>query len=249
MLKPIKSLGQNFLKDPTLVSKVISYLDLHDHETVIEIGPGLGVFTKELAKHNVNVIAVEVDIRLVQELEKDFSENSRVEIVNENILHFLPAYVLDGFKVFGSLPYNIASPVLHAVVKMEVRPENCVFIIQKEVAQKVVSKSPDNNYLSVFVQTFFEAMYLGSIPREKFRPVPKVDGGIIRLRRKETDLSLEKTEQYEKFLHKGFKFPRKMINKVFSKEELKLCGVSPNLRAENLSVEKWLEMFGVLESR
>ena len=118
--------------------------------------------------------------------------------------------------------------------------------MQKEVAEKVSAKGNDASYISSFVQTFFNVGYLYTVDKSLFDPEPKVHGGIVKLVRKESGLSSNDIEKYEGFLHKAFSHPRKMLNKSFTKEELEKVGIDPKLRPQNISPQKWVEMFETL---
>ncbi len=258
MFAPKKELGQNFLSDPEIATSMISGLDITAGNDVIEIGPGRGFLTEQLAKKAVaeefDFYAVELDKRFYEHLQRTFVDNPNVHIVNANILDFLPKYTKPenkSVKILGSLPYYITSPIVHQIIRMAVsQPDECVLLIQKEVAEKIVAPAPDSSYMSVFVQTFFEVTYLFTIPREKFSPVPQVDGGVIKLvKRSElgkefgVDLTREFVTKYEGFLHKAFKNPRKMMNKPFSQEELDRAGISASLRPQNLNWKEWLNFY------
>ena len=129
---------------------------------------------------------------------------------------------------------------------MNVMPERAVFLIQKEVAEKVCSKVPDASYISTFIQTFYDAELLFNVPKTEFTPAPKVDGAVIKLTRTSIEMDRGIIERYEGFLHRAFSHPRKMLNKPFSKEELARGGIDPKLRPQNLSPEEWLEFYKVL---
>jgi 16S rRNA A1518/A1519 N6-dimethyltransferase RsmA/KsgA/DIM1 with predicted DNA glycosylase/AP lyase activity len=131
---------------------------------------------------------------------------------------------------------------------MKVLPEACVFLVQKEVAEKISNKAPDSSYLSSFVQSFFTVEYLGKIEAKKFNPVPEVDGGIIKLVNLHPNVRFdpEFIEKYEGFLHKAYSHPRKMLNKAFSKEDLLKGDIDTNLRAQNLDAGEWLSFFKLL---
>jgi len=251
MFSAKKELGQNFLSDRGIVNSMIDALELKYGEDVIEIGPGHGIFTEVLTDRlgdtGAKVFAVELDERFCAKLETMFLENENTYIVCENILDYLPAFKPDRkFKILGSLPYYITSPILHKIIKMEILPENCVLLVQKEVAEKIKDKAPDSTYMSSFVQTFFDINYLGRIEAEKFNPVPEVDGGIIKLVKKSNSYSPKFIEKYEGFLHKAYSHPRKMLNKVFTKDELEMGEIKPNLRAQNLDSIDWVKFFKVL---
>jgi 16S rRNA (adenine1518-N6/adenine1519-N6)-dimethyltransferase len=248
MYKPIKKLGQNFLMDYKVVQEMVDALELGKKETIVEIGPGLGVLTDILIKSmdmsNSRVYAVEIDERFVKKLEQMFAEYLNVDIIEADVLRWLPDFeTKEDFKILGSLPYYITSPIIHEIIRMKKRPKLCILLIQREVADKITDKAPDSSYLSVFVQTFFDVEYLGFVPRGAFKPEPRVDGGIIRFRLKDVDLDSNTLIHYEKFLHRGFRHPRKMLNKVFSDPELQMVGIDPQSRPQDLSANKWLEFF------
>ena len=247
---PIKELGQNFLTDSESAFKMVNALDLLQDDVVVEIGPGLGVLTQELANKlmspKAHIYAVEIDNRFVDKLSNMFLTNDTVEIVEANVLDWLSTFKhpdTRSLKVLGSLPYYITSPILHKIIEMPVQPALCVLLVQKEVAQRICNKAPDATYLSVFTQTFFDVTYLGKVDKSKFSPAPSVDGGIIKLQKKTSSITSEQLRKYSGFLHKGFSNPRKMLNKVFTKEELAKVNINSSLRAQDIEVDKWVELF------
>jgi len=253
MYEPVKSLGQNFLIKSSIVNLMVGSLDIANGEDIIEIGPGHGVLTEALlyriSGRDVKVYSVEVDERFAAKLLGMYATEPVIEIVHADILKWLPTFTSDRkVKVFGSLPYYITSPILHAVIKMNVMPESAVVLIQKEVAEKVCSEVPDASYLSTFVQTFYNAEHLFNVPKMEFSPSPKVDGAVIKLTRKNIAMDHDTIERYEGFLHRAFSHPRKMLNKPFSKEELAKGGIDPKLRPQNLSPEEWLEFYRILHA-
>ncbi|MBD3365812.1 ribosomal RNA small subunit methyltransferase A [candidate division WWE3 bacterium] len=258
--KPKKSLGQNFMLSEDISKYMVNSLQLASDDIVVEIGPGLGAVTQTLSEalfeYGSKIYAVEIDSRFISKLEQMFKTTVNVSVVEADILEWLPKKAKEfaaentPFKVLGSLPYYITSPILHMLVKLPRLPETCVLLIQKEVAEKISAKAPDASYLSVFLQTFFEVDYLKEVPREVFKPVPKVDGGIVRLTRREAlpeylaDLNM--IDKFEGFLHKGFQTPRKMLNKPFTDAELARSSVDGTKRPQALSVGDWQRMFEVL---
>ena len=248
MYKPIKELGQNFLVDKNISRDVVDALEVVDGDEIIEIGPGHGAVTEALGnrvKGTKSVVrAVEVDERFIGKLVNMFLYDPNVKIVEDNILDYLPDYEPQGeFKIIGSLPYYITSPILHVVIKMEKLPKICVFLIQDEVAIKVSSTSPDASYLSSFTQTFFDVEYLFKVEKDMFKPEPKVNGAVIKLVRRDANYDRKFIEKYEGFLHKGFASPRKMLNKQFTKDELEKGGIHASLRPQNLSADEWVKFF------
>ena len=129
---------------------------------------------------------------------------------------------------------------------MKNRPTTAVLLIQKEVAEKIKSTAPNSSYMSSFTQTFFNVDYLGKVSAKDFWPVPEVDGGILKLSLKNIDIPSEFVRKYEGFLHRAYSNPRKMLNKVFKKDELEKGKIEPTLRAQNLDAEEWFNFYKVL---
>lgn len=249
MFKPHKELGQNFLTDKSVAKDMVEALDIQNGDEIVEIGPGHGVVTDFIVNNtkdlDVKIHAVELDSRLYQELKNFYSENEKIEVVKDNILDWLPKFSAERkLKIIGSVPYYITSPIIHKIIKMRTVPQTVVLLVQKEVAEKIKSTSPDSSYMSSFVQTFFDVKYLGKVPSKKFDPEPKVDGGIIKMTKKGgADFDPVFIRKYEGFLHKAYSNPRKMLNKVFKKEELEKGTINPTLRAQNLNANEWLNFY------
>jgi 16S rRNA (adenine1518-N6/adenine1519-N6)-dimethyltransferase len=229
---------------------MVENLNIQKGDEIIEIGAGTGAVTQHLAlicnSQDAHLTAVEFDIDLIPVLKSKVPENQYIKIVNANILNFLDDFKVtenSRLKIVGSLPYNITSPLIHRLIKNDPMPETCVFLIQKEVAQKICAQASDSNYLSVFVQTFFTAEILKIVSRNLFDPVPKVDGALIKLIKSPTDIFSRDISRYEKFLHRVFFHPRKMLNKVFSEEELKKYGLDGTLRPQNFDSDRYKNIF------
>lgn len=251
-----KSLGQNFLTGPTVTQLMVESLDVQKGDEVVEIGAGTGAVTQILApvceQQKAHLTAVEFDVDLIPVLKSAISETESVKVVNANILNLLDDYKVpenSKFKTIGSLPYNITSPLIHRLINISPMPETCVFVIQKEVAQKTCAQAPDSNYLAVFVQTFYECKILKIVDKSLFDPIPQVDGAVIKLTKKSHEpvsSSLEEItniSRYEKFLHHAFSHPRKMLNKVFTKEELQKYGFDGTKRPQNYNSQEYLAAF------
>lgn len=252
MYKPIKELGQNFLIDPNIPIKMVNYLNLEEDDCVVEIGPGLGALTEILSERlledSSEIYAIEIDKRFVEKLAAMYEDQFNIDVVEGNILDWLPTFKpKDDFKLIGSLPYYITSPIIHTIIKLPKRPSVCVILIQKEVAERICCDAHDESYMSIFVKTFFDVEKLDVINRQKFDPQPSVDGQIVRMTGvKQMLVPAGLITKYEGFLHKGFSNPRKMLNKVFTKEELEKVGIDGNIRPQDVSAEKWVEMFNQL---
>lgn len=251
MFKPHKELGQNFLTDKNVAIDMVNALEIKNGDDVVEIGPGHGVVTRLLLEISgsldVSIHAVELDPRLCQELQNLYTGRKEIEIIKDNILDWLPGFSTDNnLKIIGSIPYYITSPIIHKIIKMRSVPNTVVLLMQKEVAEKIKSTVPDSSYMSSFVQTFFDVKYLGKVPSKKFNPEPKVDGGILKLTRRDIVFNADFIRKYEGFLHRAYSNPRKMLNKIFKKEELERGTIDEHLRAQNLGATEWLSFYKTL---
>jgi len=251
MFKPHKELGQNFLTDKNVAIEMVNALEIENGDEIVEIGPGHGVVTNLLLEKagslDVSIHAVELDPRLYQELQNLYAGREKIEIIKDNILDWLPGFSTEkNLKIIGSIPYYITSPIIHKIIKMKSVPKTVVLLMQKEVAEKIKSTAPDSSYMSSFVQTFFDVKYLGKVPSKKFNPEPKVDGGILKMTRRDIDFNADFIRKYEGFLHRAYSNPRKMLNKVFKKEELERGTIDEHLRAQNLGADEWLSFYKIL---
>ncbi len=249
MYKPKKELGQNFLIESGIAESMVKALEMEKGDAVVEIGAGLGALTevlvKEAGKYSVKVKAIEIDERFVGSLKERFSHLADLEIIEADILRWMPMYTeTEKLKVIGSLPYYITSPILHSIVRHSQKITKCVLVMQKEVANKIAATAPQASYLSTYLHTFYKVKVLKVVPRSFFEPEPKVDGAIVVMTELESPpISKDKMMDYEEFLHNGFSKPRKMLNKVFSKQDLIDLDIDEKLRPQHVDVKKWLELF------
>lgn len=249
-----KALGQNFLVHKSVAENMVANLAITAGDQIIEIGSGPGFVTAILLDKtrtlNTQIVALEIDDRFIPKLQELAQGNANLTIVKDDVLKWLPQFTpKSGFKIIGSLPYYITSPILHLAAKHPSKPSRCVFLIQKEVAQKVKHLAPDGSYLSNFIQAFFEVEIVAKVGRHSFKPAPNVDSAVILLTKKETPLiDYAFIEKYEGFLHKAFSNPRKMLNKVFEKTDLEKAGINPSDRPQHVTIEKWAALFTSLTS-
>lgn len=247
-----KELGQNFLVDEKTVEKLVLELDASPSEPIIEIGPGLGAVTKKLLEiyPKNKIYAVEVDPEAVEQLNNIVSSKN-CQIIFADALNWLENVNIDqSFKIIGSLPYYITSPILHTIIKMKKTPVSCALLIQHEVAEKICELAPNASYLSTFINTFFETKYVHKVPSQHFEPQPSVDSAILKMTKNKSEfISKKDINSYEIFLHRGFQHPRKMINKVFTIQELEKVNLDGNLRPQEIGVETWIDMFEKLVIR
>ena len=270
-LKPRKHLGQNFLINKDILSEIINTADLTKNDIVLEIGPGLGILTKELAKKAKKVIAIEKDEKLVKILKKELAHFKNIKIIEGDILKLpVTSYQLPvTYKLVANLPYYITSPVIRkfleegnpppstkvsTFVKTSAdrsggRPKLMVLMVQKEVAERICAKPPDMSLLSVAVQFYSQAKIVKIVKKESFWPRPKVDSAIIKLTTNNRQLTTINTNLFFKIVKSGFSQPRKQLKnnlkKIFGKNTkkiLKQSKIEESCRAETLSIDEWLKI-------
>ena len=251
---PNKRLGQCFLINKEKVKKIIDAVNIRNNDTVIEIGAGKGELTRELAKYpGVIVIAIEKDQELIQILKKKFISDKNTEIILGDALKLLPELTKSHklksktYKVVGNIPYYITGQLLRVISELAFKPDLVVLTLQKEVAERLCAKPPKMNLLAASVQFWAEPEIIDYIPKKDFKPKPKVDSAIVRLRttRMNADSNADEHRKYYELIRILFKQPRKTILNnlgiVQKKEEvikkLQKIGVDPNGRPQDLSIE------------
>lgn len=236
MIKPIKELGQNFLRNQEAINKIVNLLNISENDEILEIGPGEGVLTRVCLenKSNFKLIALDIDPRSVEELNK--IHDSRFEIRLGNFLE----QKIPVNKILGAIPYNITSPILHKIIEYDELPQKVVLVIQKEVAEKITNVK--GSYLKDYLNFYYDTKYEFTILKEDFYPIPKVDSAVISLNLKSQIPSFDKNK-LSSFLHKVFRSPRKKVNKVFSKEYLNSLNIDENKRPEDLNLEELKILF------
>ena len=241
-IHPLKKMGQNFLIDENVLEKIIESADLDSNDTVLEIGPGLGILTLELAKRVEKVVAVEKDKTLCQVLESILRDNKvyNVEIINEDVLK-ISDFQFSNYKLVANLPYYITSPVIRKFLEAEQKPELMVLMVQKEVGQRIMAKPLHMNLLAISVQFYAEPKIISYVSKNSFYPVPKVDSAIIKIIPKQ--IPEIDTEKFFEIVKKGFSAKRKMLKNNLSGIDFDQIGLNPKIRAENLSIADWIKIY------
>lgn len=255
-IRPSKRLGQNFLIDKGAIRKIIAAADLQPDDVVLEIGPGIGNLTQELAKRAKKVIAVEKDQKMVKILQRllECWNVKNVMLIQEDILKLnSKPYTLKLYKVVGNLPFYLTAPVIRKFLEtVEVKPQQMIFVVQKEVAQRICAKPPDMNLLAVSVQFYAEPKIISYISRKSFWPSPKVDSAIIKIIPKKLSTKPGNVDLFFKIVRAGFSHPRKQLinnlstglnteRQIIQKWLLK-NNIQPSQRGETLSIQDWIEL-------
>jgi 16S rRNA (adenine1518-N6/adenine1519-N6)-dimethyltransferase len=258
---PRKRLGQHFLIDPNLIRKIISFADLTPETFVCEIGPGGGALTRNLCRASAQVLALEVDSRMVEFLRTEFQDCPNLEVREGDALQFPFDQLPSSTVVVANLPYNISTPILFRLLESRAKITRMVFTIQLEVAHRLAAKPGTREYgvLSVMAQHFAVVRYGFPVSRKCFRPIPDVDSGVIRLDiRAQQPYSAEKTDAFAWVVRAAFGQRRKtLLNALrgagFPANQLgkaqELTGIALTRRAETLSVEEFQHLSEALNDQ
>lgn len=268
-IRPSKGLGQNFLVSERVLTAIIEAANLSRDDIILEIGPGPGLMTKRLAQRAGQVVAVELDQRLVDVLHDSLSDCDNVRVVQGDILDVDPARLLAEatgapvhslrYKVVANLPYYITSAVLRRLLEPAERPELMVLTVQYEVAERMVASPGEMSLLAVSVQVYGKPEMVRRVPASAFYPPPKVESAVVRILAHEEPLvPAEREQEFFRVVRAGFSQRRKqLVNSLsgglgLSRDEvtraLEAAGVEPTRRAQSLSVAEWLDLAAVIHA-
>jgi 16S rRNA (adenine1518-N6/adenine1519-N6)-dimethyltransferase len=258
-LRARKGLGQHFLIDGGVLETIIAAAALKNDDVVVEVGPGLGVLTKELAQRAGAVIAIELDDNLAALLKKTLKSFPNVNVINGDVLKIAPSSLAEGqnYKVVANLPYYITSPVLRHFLETKAKPQTMVVMVQKEVAEAIAAKPGDMSLLSVSVQFYGEPKIITVVSPQSFYPAPEVSSAVVKI----NVYPKPKVEVEEKgffdTVRAGFSAPRKQLANSLAKglgrekaevlPFLQKAKIDPSRRAETLTIEEWAELYRVVE--
>ncbi|MDP3046198.1 MAG: 16S rRNA (adenine(1518)-N(6)/adenine(1519)-N(6))-dimethyltransferase RsmA [Chloroflexota bacterium] len=256
-LRPSKGRGQTFLVDETVLDTILAAAELASTDTVLEIGPGLGILTSALARQAGQVLAVELDARLAEHLRKGLAIFPNVRLLQGDILTLpdsdLPALP---YKVVANIPYSITSAVLRRFLETPARPSRLVLMVQKEVAQRIVATPGRMSLLALSVQFYAVPRLVATVPASAFYPVPEVDSAILRLDtlaeppvdvpavrffRTATAGFSQKRKQLHNSLGGGLGIPAAEMTRL-----LRSVNIDESRRAETLTLSEWAALTKVL---
>lgn len=254
MLKK-KSLGQNFLNSPKIISDIVLAGKVVATDTVLEIGPGEGILTRELLKTGAHVISVEKDDRLIPELQKTFSKeisSKQFDLIHADILDVELTHVAGKkYKLVANIPYYITGQIIRMFLESDTQPTSMTVLVQKEVAERIIARDGKESLLSLSVKVFGEPKYMRTVGKGAFTPQPNVDSAVINIE----NISKERLEGVDekKFftvIHGGFAHKRKQLlpnlSSLTSKEKLikafKLAEIDVKARAEDLPLTTWIKL-------
>ncbi len=266
-----KSLGQNFIIDVNTLKNIVTTAGVTKENGVIEIGPGIGALTEQLAIHGKKVVAFEIDQRLLTVLEDTLSKYDNVEIIHQDILKANVQEVIDQhlndveeIKVVANLPYYITTPILMKLLMNKIPVQDITVMIQKEVADRMAAKPNTKEYgsLSIAVQYYTEATVELIVPKTVFMPQPNVDSAVLHLKlRKEPPVYVEDEELFFAIVQASFAQRRKTLSnnlgrhfkEKWSKDQinswLEEINIDSRRRGESLSIEEFTNIANMFYSK
>jgi 16S rRNA (adenine1518-N6/adenine1519-N6)-dimethyltransferase len=252
---PKKHLGQNFLHDPHTRNRIIESCGLSPNDTIVEIGPGLGVLTQEIAPRVKHLYAIEKDAQLSKELEQKFA-NQNVTVIRGDILKHDLGSLPHPIKIIGNLPYYISSPIIEKVLTAQPQPTDIFITVQLEFGQRLVAKVNTRDYsaLSCFAQYHADVKILFKISKACFTPIPKVESCFIHLKPRPPLAQSQDTELLFQLVRHAFQQRRKklenaltsLIDKEALKKILVQAKIDGQLRPENISLDSYVNLANVV---
>ena len=260
-LRARKGLGQNFLIDGGILKKLAAAAELTSSDTVIEVGPGLGVLTEALVEKAGKVIAIELDNHLADILKAHFTDTNKVKVIQDDVLKINPSDILGKqteYKVVANLPYYITSAVIRHFLEAPVKPGMMILMVQKEVAQQITAQPGEMSLLSVSVQLYGKPTVVSKVSAHCFYPAPNVDSAILKIAvYPEQKIQTDDIDGFFSIVRAGFSANRKQIINSLSNglkvpktdiiPVLEQAGIDPQRRAETLTIDEWGVLYGVFK--
>ena len=266
-----KSLGQNFLIDVNIIHNIIDASDIDEQTGIIEVGPGMGSLTEQLAKSAKKVMAFEIDQRLIPVLKDTMGPYDNVTVINEDILkadiaHYVTEHLADCEKIMvvANLPYYITTPILLNVMQQKLPIDGYVVMMQKEVGERLNAQVGTKAYgsLSIVAQYYTETSKVLTVPKSVFLPPPNVDSIVVKLMKRPTPIvDIDDENKFFKMTKAAFSQRRKTINNNYQSlfvngkvnkekilEWLEAAGIDPRRRGETLSIKEFANLYNELQN-
>lgn len=263
-----KSLGQNFLTDINVLHKIVDAAEITLEDDVIEVGPGIGALTEQLAKRAHQVMALEIDERLIPVLDETLAPYSNVTVLQQDVLKAdlqkLIAENFDGqhhLKLVANLPYYITTPIIMHLLESPVQLDTIVVMMQKEVAQRLTAqpKTKDYGSLSIAVQYYTDAEIAFIVPKTVFVPQPKIDSAVVKLTPKKPIKQPQDEQQFMRLVKGSFAHRRKTLwnnlqgiygkdaeTKAKLEKGLAEVGIAKTIRPEALTISDFIDLANAL---
>ncbi|MDW4522100.1 16S rRNA (adenine(1518)-N(6)/adenine(1519)-N(6))-dimethyltransferase RsmA [Staphylococcus saprophyticus] len=266
-----KSLGQNFLIDVNIIHNIIDASDIDEQTGIIEVGPGMGSLTEQLAKSAKKVMAFEIDQRLIPVLKDTMGPYDNVTVINEDILkadiaHYVTEHLANCEKIMvvANLPYYITTPILLNLMQQKLPIDGYVVMMQKEVGERLNAQVGTKAYgsLSIVAQYYTETSKVLTVPKSVFLPPPNVDSIVVKLMKRPTPIvNIDDENKFFKMTKAAFSQRRKTINNNYQSlfvngkvnkekilEWLEAAGIDPRRRGETLSIKEFANLYNELQN-
>jgi len=254
-LRADKRLGQNYLQDPNALEKILEAAEIQSTDTVLEIGPGLGSLTRYISVSAQQVVAVELDAKLIPILKVILKPYANIRLIQGDILEFTPKELAlpPDYLVVANIPYNITSAIVRHLLESEKKPRRIVLTVQKEVAERICATPPDMSLLALSVQVYGTPHIMARIPAGAFFPAPKVDSAVVKIEIcPEPVIPSPLLPIFFKLIKAGFSQKRKTLRNSLSaglristtetESLLAKAEIDSKRRAETLSLNEWDRM-------
>ncbi len=256
---PNKDLGQHFLTDKNVLERIVETAEISKDDLVIEVGPGVGILTKELCKNAKKVITIEVDPKMIEILVTTCIECRNIDIIRKDIKQF-SAQGVGPYKLVANLPYYLTSYVLKKFLEEKNKPQTMTVLVQREVAERICAKPGRMSILSVAIQFYGAPELIELVSPTAFYPAPRVHSAILKIKVFKQPLFEDVIPNiFFRLVKAGFGEKRKMLENALSgglgieKSEaeklIRMAGVEPMYRAERLSMEDWHRLYLVFNKK
>ena len=254
---PNKALGQHWLTDRKILNHIAKQANLTTEDTVLEIGPGLGTLTSVLLASAGKVVAVEFDEQIAKKLPKQFP-GKNLTVYHSDILSFDLTLIPENYKVVANIPYYITGKIIQLLLNAKNKPVVTTLLVQKEVAERLAALPGEMSIMAISAQIFAEVSLGDIVPADFFTPPPKVYSRVVTLKTRQQPLVDEaRQKMFFSLVKAGFSAKRKKLRSSLSgglgitKDEvenlLNIANIDPNLRAEDLSLDQWINIFNCYE--
>ena len=258
-----KSFGQNFIQDDNIIKNIVNKTNIEENSLVIEVGPGSGVLTKELARVSKNVLSYEIDDRLEDILDENLKDYTNVEIIYDDFLtrdikNDIKEYSYQNIYFVANIPYYITTPIIIKLIESKIDFKKVTIMIQKEVADRFSAVPKTKNYgsITVFLNYYYDIEKLMFVSRNSFFPKPNVDSEVIALKKKDNRKKVINEELFFKLVRDSFRFKRKNIRNNLKNYDLDTIldvlnkyNKNLNSRAEEMELDIFIDIANALANK
>lgn len=260
-IQPTRSMGQNFLIDRTVIERTVAFAQIELTDTVLEIGPGLGMLTGELSERCARLVVVELDMELAAYLRSEYGGSGRARVVETDARHVSLTSLGLGpeTKVVANLPYSVGTVIVRHLLETEPRPQSLTVMLQREVAERMAAQPPDASLLSLSVQLYAEPEIGFLVPQAAFWPEPKVESAVISLLVRAEPVLVEPARALLfRLATAAFRAKRKTlanslsaalgVNKTDMSTMLQQSGIDPMARPQHIGLAQWAALIARLQA-